>query len=226
MSASSMGCSWIRFSIAKAWVPRAIKATSLAVGSLLSLPKKELLRSLPPVACDDDGAPVPFSAILLGRRFKMGAEKILSLERMEDLVVVVFPLVRRVGRPGMGDEAAETDAALLENEAAGSAVPDGDSGSSKVSEASLALSMPLSLPPRGCECDRREANGAASRRGVSGGEVAEAGRMVFGTDGLVRERVRPSKKDKPGMFCIDAICCVHRVLLLMKSGEECEKSKP
>lgn len=187
------------------------------MGSLLSLPKKELLRSLPPGAGDDDGTPVLFSAILLGRRFKMGLEKILSLERIVDLVAVVFPLVRRVGRPGMGDEAAETDAALLENEAAGSAVPEDDSGSSKVSDVSLALSMPLSLPPRGCECDRREAKGAASRRGVSGGEVAEAERVAFEGDGFVRERVRPSKKDKPGKFCIDALCCA----LLCSVGQEC-----
>lgn len=147
-----------------------------------------------------------FSAALPGRRFRIGAEKMLSLERIEDLVAVVFPLIRRVGRPG--DEAAETEAALLENDAAGSAVAEGESGPSKVSGESLALSRTLSLPPRGCECDLREANGAASRRGVSVGDVAEVERDVFETEGVARERVRPSKKDKPGMFCIDVcLCC-------------------
>ena len=178
------------------------------MGSLLSLPKKELLRSLPPAAGDDD-ASVLFSAMLPGRRFRIGAEKMLSLDRIEDLVAVAFPLVRRVGRLGIGDVAAETEAALLENDAAGSAVPEGESGSSKVSEESLALSWPLLLPLRGCECDRREANGAASRRGVSGGDVAGVERDVFETEGVARERVRPSKKDRPGMFCIDVcLCCV------------------
>lgn len=189
------------------------------MGSLLSLPKKELLRSLPPAAGDDEDS-VLFSTVLPGRRFRIGAEKMLSLERIEDLVAVVFPLVRRVGRPGMGDEAAETVTALLENDAAGSAVPEGERGSSKVSEESLALSRPLSLPLRGCECERREANGEASRRGVSGGDVAEVERDVFETEGLARERVRPSKKDKPGMFCIDVfmLCSVVKGITVDEEG--------
>jgi len=153
---------------------------------------------------------------------KIGDEKKPpSLERMEGRDELDAPLVRRAEKGEEEEEVEgeeepdETVAALLEKDAEGREVDDDEhNGSPEAAAAvsfelgesscSIALSPSSPLVPSGWEVDMaplRDENGAASRSGVSGGERAWRTEPDAG-----RDRVSPSKNERPGMFCIGCGC--------------------
>ncbi|KAI8355328.1 hypothetical protein B0O80DRAFT_425835 [Mortierella sp. GBAus27b] len=122
ISASSIGCSWIRLNSLYACVPCAINPTSLAVGSSpsrLVVDPLLFLVSAPPWTL--------LSPIVLGRRPKIGVEKILSLERIEDRLPVEELVARLPSIPVIDaredEDPDDTVAARLENDAAAAVVP-------------------------------------------------------------------------------------------------------